>query len=351
MKKSWIVILLSVAVVFGAVYQLVSNKAELAEELAARKRTVLSVPVTVIPVEHSPVSRSFQVDGVLSAKDQITILSETNGQVQRLYREIGDAVEIGSVLAQADSHVLATQLEMAKTSLANNERDLARFENLLKSGAASQQTVDNLKLAVESARATVVSLEKQLANSTVKSPLRGTVTARYIEKGSVLGAGVPTYTVADLSAMLLTVGLTEKEMTGMHVGLSVDVKVDAIGKIFAGTVRTVGVSANQSGRYPVEVQLAGFSKGELRPDLSASAVFKMPALDNLPVIPRKALVAGLKDPKVYVVQGDKAMLRPITLALAAGGEVVVAQGLQKGEKVVVTGQFNLVDGTLVKVME
>jgi membrane fusion protein, multidrug efflux system len=351
MKKSWIIILLVVAVIAGAFYRLSSNKSAMEAELAARKRTVLVVPVTVTEISRGSVARTFSVDGVLSAKDQVTILSETSGQVQAVYHDVGDFVQAGTPLALVDAHVLTTQLDMAKTSLANNERDLARFENLLKSGAASQQTVDNLKLAVESARSTVVSLEKQVANTTVKSPLRGNITARNVEKGSVLGGGSPTFTVADLSAMTMKVGLTESEVSGVRAGMAATVHVDALGKDFAATVTTVGVTADLSGRYNVEVQLKNFAKGELRPDLSGTVAFTLAALENKPVVPRKALVAGVKDPKVFVIKDNKAVLRPITPALINGSDIVVGAGLEEGDQVVLTGQMNLVDGTPVKVMQ
>jgi len=351
MKKSWIIIILTIAAIAGAFYRLSSNKASIEAELLARQRTVLVVPVTVLDIARGSVARTFQVDGVLSAKDQVTILSETNGQVQAVYHDVGDFVQPGTPLALVDAHVITTQLEMAKTSLANNERDLARFENLLKSGAASQQTVDNLKLAVESARSTVVSLEKQVANTTVKSPIRGTITARNIEKGSVLGGGSPTFTVADLASMSMKVGLTEAEVSGVKTGMAASVHVDALDKVFPGVITTVGVTADQSGRYSVEILLKDFAKGELRPDLSATANFTLPSLNDKPVVPRKALVAGVKDPKVYVVKGDTAYLRPITPLLINGNDIVVGKGLEEGDKVVLTGQMNLVDGTPVKVLK
>ncbi len=351
MKKSWIIILVIVVAIAGAFFKLSSNKAAIKKELEERQRTVLVVPVTVTEISPATVARTFQVNGVLSAKDQVNILSETSGQVQAVYHDVGDFVQPGTPLALVDAQVISTQLEMAKTSLANNERDLARFENLLKSGAASQQTVDNLRLSVESARSNVVSLQKQVANTTVKSPIRGTITARSVERGSVLGGGSPTFTVADLSAMSIKVGLTETEVAAVKPGLSAQVHVDALGKDFPAVVTTVGVTADLSGRYVVEVELKNFAKGELRPDLSASAHFSLAALEGRPVVPRKALVAGIKDPKVFVVKDNKAALRPIRLALVSGNDVVVADGLSEGDQVVLTGQFNLVDGTPVKVLK
>lgn len=351
MKKSWIIILITAAILSAAIYQLTSNKAAIAAELAARKLAVLEVPVTVYSVDTGEVSRTIHVNGVIAAKEQVVVLSETSGQVQNVYREVGDKVQRGTHLALVDASVLNAQLEMAKVSLANNERDLARFENLLKSGATSQQTVDNLKLAVESARSNWVALQKQVANTIVKSPIRGTIANRHIEKGTVLGPGAATFTVADLSEMVMNLGLTEHEVAQIQVGMPLDVKIEALGRSFPAKVRTIGIAADLSGRYPVEVQLLEFPKGLLRPGMTSTASIQLPAVENQIVIPRKALVAGIKNPKVFVVQGNKVELRPITVSFASATDLVVSEGLAMDEKVVVTGQLNLLDGTLVKVME
>lgn len=351
MKKSWIIAVLALVVVAGAFYRLTSSKAAIEAELAARKRVVMSVPVTVVPAKETPVARTIRVEGVLSSDRLVRVLSETSGQVLQVYKDVGDAVQTGTSLALVDSKVIAAQLEMARVSLANNERDLERFQKLQAGGAASQQNVDNLRLAVESSRSNVVALEKQLANTVVKSPMSGVVTARSIEVGSVLGGGSATFTVADLGAMNITVGLTEKEVAQVRAGMAVDVYVPSLSKTYPGTVKSVGVVADLSGRYSVNVILKKYAKGELRPDLNASAEFALPSMEGMPVIPRRALVGGIRDPKVFVLEGDKARLRPIHVALATEGELVVSAGIADGDKVVVTGQINLVDGTQVQVME
>jgi RND family efflux transporter MFP subunit len=350
MKKSWILLLLIIAAVAGGFYKLSSNKASIAKELQDRKRVDVTVPVTVVKAAQSPVGRSFKVTGTVKAQDQVTVLSQTNGQVQAVYRDVGDLVNVGTTLAVVDAKVTKTQLAMAKTTLSNAERNLARFEDLLTSGAAPQQTVDDLRLAVESASANVVALEKQVSNATVKSPVRGTVTARIIERGSVLGVGSPTFTVANLSVMILEAGLTEKEVANIKDGMDATVRIDAVSRQYRAKVSNIGVSADLSGRYRVEVRLDDIKKGELMSDLSGTVSFSLPTLDNFPVVPRKALVNGIKDPNVFVVKNGKVKLIPITISYVSGDEIVVEKGLEEGDNVVITGQLNLVDGTSVKVM-
>ena len=354
MKKSWLVLIFIVVAVVGLFALLNHNKSSRMAELAKRKSVVMEVPVKVFSVEQQSLNRKIKVNGVLSTKRQVTVLAETAGQVKSVYKEVGDVVQPGTVLAYVDASVVATQLETARASLLNNQRDLERFQKLAASGAATQQTVDNLRLAVEAANANVVALHKQVDNTTIKSPQKGVVVQRMVEIGSVVGGGAPTFKVADLSDMIMKIGLTEMEIVQIKQGMPATVHIDALGKDFKAVISNVGIAADLSGRYSVEVMIKDPSveKGELRPDLAGSVSFDLPPMENVLAIPREALVNGVKDPKVYVVEGDKAKLKRISLELVEGSLAIVRDiGLNVGERIVLTGHQNLYEGAAVRIIQ
>jgi len=351
MKKSWIALILIVLAVVGLFALLSHNKSTRMAELAKRKNVVMEVPVKIFPVEQQSLNRKININGVLSAKRQVTVLAEAAGQIERIYKEVGDAVYQDTPLALVDATVIASQLETAKANLENSKRDLARFSTLAQSGAASQQTVDQLTVAVESANANVIALQKQLRNTTVKSPQKGVVVKRMVEIGSVIGGGSPTFMVADLSDMLMKIGLTETEIVQVKVGMPAKIRVDALNKDFNAVINTIGIAADLSGRYSVDVLITDpAAKGILRPDLAGSVSFELPATNAI-VIPREALVSGIKDPKVYVVKEGKAVLRRIALGVVEGTSAVVQEGLSLGDNVVLTGHNNLFENAAVRVLQ
>jgi RND family efflux transporter MFP subunit len=352
MKKILVFVLLA-AVVAGAFALLSSNKNKRLDELAKRKTVVMEIPVKVSAVEHKKLDRNIKVNGVLAAKRQVVVLAETAGQVEKLYREVGDAVGIGSPLAFVDATVISSQLETAKANLENSKRDLARFQNLAQSGAAAQQTVDQLTVAVEAANANVVALQKQQSNTTIKSPQKGVVVRRMVEKGSVVGGGAPTFMVADLSDMIMSIGLTEMEIVQVKVGMPAKIRIDAMSRDFDAVINNIGIAADLSGRYAVEVLIKDpeAKGGTLRPDLTGSVSFDLPTMENAIVIPRDALVDGVKDPKVYVINENKATLRRITLGVVEGTNAVVQGGLALGERIVVTGHQNLYENVAVRILQ
>jgi RND family efflux transporter MFP subunit len=352
MKKSWIALILIVVAVAGLFALLNHNKTSRMAELAKRKSVVMEVPVKVFPVEQQNLNRRIKINGVLSAKRQVTVLAETAGQVERIYKEVGDVVSQGTPLALVDATVISSQLETAKASLENSKRDLARFRTLAQSGAAAQQTVDQLTVAVEAANANVVALQKQLGNTTVRSPQKGVVVRRMVEIGSVIGGGSPTFMVADLSDMIMKIGLTEMEIVQVKLGMPAKVRVDALSKDFNAVIHTIGIAADLSGRYSVDVLITDpGAKGELRPDLTGYVSFELPSLEKAVVIPREALVSGIKDPKVYVVEEGKAVLRRVVLGVVEGTSAVVQEGLALGDHVVLTGHNNLFENAAVRILQ
>jgi len=355
MKKSILAIILIIATVAGAFGLLTHNKNKSKATIAERQGVTMDVPVKLFAVEKQSLNRKIKINGVLAAKKQVTVLAEAAGQVQKIYKEVGEAVQIGTQLALLDGYVMSTQLETAKASLANSQRDLERFQRLAETGAATQQTVDQLRLAVEAANANVVALQKQVSNTTVKSPQRGVVVRRMVEVGSVIGGGSPTFMVADLSQMVMNVGLTEREIVQVKLGMQAAISIDALNADFPATISNIGIAADMSGRYNVEVQIKPNGKNELlkalRPDLLGSVSFDLPPMENTILIPRDALVDGVKDPKVYVVQDGKANMRRIVLGLIEGTNAVVIDGLALNEQIVVTGHQNLYENASVRILK
>jgi len=353
MKKSIVVFILVVAVVAGAFGLLNHNKKQRLAVLAERKNVAMEIPVKVFTVDQKSLDRSVKINGVLAAKKQVTVLAETAGQIERFYKEVGDVVYQGTSLALVDASVIEAQLETAKSNLENSKRDLARFKNLLQSGAASQQTVDQLTVAVEAANANVVALQKQVRNTTIRSPQKGVVVRRMVEAGSVIGGGSPTFMVADLSQMVMNVGLTEREIVQVKQGMAANIHVDALNKDFPAVINNIGIAADMSGRYSVEVLIKGETKdSELRPDLSGTVSFDLPSMENSIIISRNALVNGVKDPKIYLIEdSNKAISRKITISSVEGTNVVVHSGLSVGDRIVVTGHQNLYEGASVRIIQ
>ncbi len=109
----------------------------------------------------------------------------------------------------------------------------------------------------------------------------------------------------------------------------------------------IGVKADASHTYPVDVILTNSAKNPLKAGMFARVEFAGVQMNDALVIPREALVGSSRGAQVYVVRDSVALLRPVQLGRELAGAFVVADGLKAGELVVVSGQINLVDSSRV----
>ncbi len=199
---------------------------------------------------------------------EIIVSAETNGKILIFDATEGSEVEKGKIIALIDTAILDLQKEeinagmrsvrtrinsinaqneIINQQIENLEVNIARIENMLQEGAATQKQYDDLKgqiavlqkqitanntqktsiaaeLAVfESRKAT---LEEQFKRSFVLSPLDGTIIEKYSEAGELTAAGKPLVKIADLSTVKLKVYVSGAQLADIKTGAECTVRID-----------------------------------------------------------------------------------------------------------------------------
>ena len=140
-------------------------------------------------------------------------------------------------------------------------------------------------------------------------------------------------------------------MSKMAVGQPAQVTVDAVpGQEFAGRVSLITPRVDRAtATFPVKIEISD-EDGLLRTGMFARVAIVYERRPDAVQIPRSALLDSDGPPTVFVVEGAKAVERPLELGLSNGGFVEVLSGLGRDEKVVVVGQGALKAGTEVRVV-
>src|SRR5690606_27049015 len=185
-------------------------------------------------VELGDVENIVAASGKLEPFKTVAVGAQASGQLQKLYVEVGDRVEIDQLLAEIDARVQRNRVESSEASIASAEKqidvresalELARenFERqqmLFDQGATSQQEYDSARDRLISAEASLfqqkqsiiqskLSLETdktQLEYTRITAPVAGTVVSIEMEEGRTLNASQSSPTVmniADLSRMTI----------------------------------------------------------------------------------------------------------------------------------------------------
>jgi membrane fusion protein, multidrug efflux system len=349
MKKKIIIISIIVIVCVAAIFKLMLNKKQIDANSAPRESKV-SVPVFVETVKESKLDNSFSVNGTFDPAHEITIISQTMGKIVTLNFRNGDFVKEGQVLASCDLELLTSQKDLAEANLNKSKKDLKKFQEMLQTKAATQQQIDELQLALYKAQTDYVTVTKQIEYSIIKAPFSGYITAKHIEKGSMIMPGTPIAEMIDISTMKFIAAVAESDLVKIKAGQEVKIGADIYeGLTYTGTIKTIGMKADGSRRFPVEIEVRNDVKTPIRSGMFGIAFFAGEGTHDAMVIPRTAMVGSIKDPCVFVVENDKAIRRSIKVGSASEKTIEVLDGLKAGEKVVISGQINLDDNTAVRI--
>lgn len=343
----WVIVLGALG--FAASTQLSRNKEKLEEnaKLSAKQNAVL--PVLTGTAQITTWDGGFSVIGNFAPYKQVPVMSEAAGKIVKLRMANGSNVKEGAILATIDNDLLSIELETTNINLAKAENDLARLHKLLGDGGVTQQQIDDAKLGIDNLKAKAKSLKKRISMSYVKAPVSGTITNKTVEKGSLVAPSMQLATITNISRLKMQVFLTEEQVITVKKGEKIKLKVGLFpDEVFEGKITFIDVNAGPSRRYLVEVEVANPGH-RLKPGMTGTAFFHGGQSQEVLAVPRESIVGSLQDARIYVIENDKAVLRPVETGLVFGHNVQIRKGLKAGDSIVVSGQINLTDGMAITV--
>ncbi|HEX6989461.1 MAG TPA: efflux RND transporter periplasmic adaptor subunit [Bacillota bacterium] len=336
-----------------------------------------TVPVLVATAERVDLSADLRLTGTLEPDRSAPLVSLTGGRVAGVDAEEGSTVSAGQVIVRLDAGSLAAQLnqaeaaynlavaglEQARIQLEQAQQHYNRVQAFMERGQATRYDVEDagfqLRLArhqaevvapsqVEQARAARDALRQQYQETRITAPIAGVLARVDVDLGSPVAAGQPVGLVVDASRMRLVVPVSELHIGRFRPGASVTVTVTAAGVEQSAEVAYVPALPAEGRRsYDVELVLAN-PEGALKAGMTAEVVVPLEQRQAAVAVPVDALVDQGDATFVYVLEGGRALRRPVEAGIVDGDLVEIVSGLNPGETVVVTGQENLYDGARVR---
>lgn len=348
--RKYVTVLIVFAVAALFVYKLFNNKQQLNNALKAMSEYSSVIPVEVVSPEIRKSVRFVQENGEIRADGEITVLSETSGKITYAAGESGERVAAGQTLVRVEREVVESQFELAELTLNHAEKDLARYKNLAGGDAVTGQQLESSKLNYQNALANFTSRKKQLENTEIKAPADGTIVKRFVEAGDNLLPSVKVFSLLEKDKMIFVVRVAEHNIQQMEKGQSADVRLNSIpDQLFSGEVKSIGVVPDLSGRYEVEIRLEE-DDHRFREGLGGTAGFKIYGPHEGLVIPRKCIEGSINDGTIYLLLGDTVVSRKVRAVSLDETNAFITEGLSPEEKVVLSGQINLQNGTKVRVL-
>lgn len=348
MKKR-IIIISSVLLLFASVgFVLSKNKKAIDAKNVIVDRSNIPVTVTVSKVSSQSVTGSLELPATLEPSKQADISTTTSGKITSLRIVLGSKVGAGQVIGAVDTRQQQINLKDAKDALNKAQRDYQLNKELFEGNAGTAQSVKDAERTLESARSKLSQFGQQVGDASIKAPISGIITSKEGEVGEYANSGTAIATVVDIYNLKAVVFVSENNVYKLKLNQTAIITADVLqGKSFNGKVNFISPVGDENHNYRVELAVNNKS-AVLKAGTYIKINFNLGNELEALQIPKIALVEGTKNPFVYVVKGNKAEVLKITLGREFGEYVEVLSGLKEGDEVVVSGQINLTNGSIIE---
>lgn len=310
--------------------------------------------VKVVELDKHEVPRQVNYPANLLANEEVYLAPGAPGRIIKVYPEVGDRVYAGQTLVYMDP----TQLNTSKLQLQSLEKDMARLDTLIKYGGVSQQQYDQMKTQVDVTKSNIQLLA---TNTVLTAPFSGVITAKYFEDGE-LYSGAPNTQVGKAAVVVLQqidpikaqISISEKYFPVVKEGAKVNLVTDIYpDTVFSGKISLIHPTINaQSKTFNVEIQVP--NKEELlRPGMYSKVNLEF-ATESAIIVPAIAVLQqmGTNNRYVFVYDDGKAKRINVEIGDRYDDQIeIISNEISLGDKLIISGHSNLLDGAKVKISE
>lgn len=328
-------------------------------------------PVTVAPAVSQDVPFYLDEVGHTVAREVVSVQPQVSGTITQILFTDGADLKKGDPLFTIDPRPFQAQLNAEEANLARSKAalDFARIQfdrvkDLVESRAIARQDYDTRKndvdvgeAQVKQNEAAVESARLNLEYTSIHSPIDGRAGHRLVDPGNVVTANMTTLLTiermdpiyADFTVTEGDFSLVQRNSAGRALKVEVRLPDDKKPEIGDLTFLDNTVQSS-SGTVMLRATVPNGSR-HLWPGQFVNVRLILANLPKAVLVPAAATQDSAKGPFVYVIKSDStAEMRPVKLGQRQGNMVVVEEGLQPGENVVLNGQIGVMPGGKVRVI-
>lgn len=352
--------------------------------------------VSVAPAALGSVSAFITTNATVESEAQADVMPQTSGRVLKVFKDDGDMVRKGEVLAILDNVSLDANAQRAQAELSKQEAETEKLRSLYDRGAISKKELADAEYVLASAKTSATEASRSFGETKLRAPFDGVIAAREIRVGETAGSGARAFQVVDLNRLRVVASLPERDMGKVILGQSVTLisAYDAERTSKGTVVRLSPVIDATSGTFRVTVDLDS-DQTTLRPGQFVEVNIEVERREQVLTVPKNAVVYEDGLPVVFTMvdppppeededkegeeatpswggstggwgskKGDddedvvkdtwprkKAKRVGVELGLSDSQSSEILSGVEEGTIVVVVGQGNLLDGASIRTPE
>jgi membrane fusion protein (multidrug efflux system) len=330
----------------------------------AQQQTPAAAMVGVVKAERSPIEKTLTFVGRVEAINRVEVRARVTGYLEEILFKEGDVVKQGAPLYRIEQSLFQAAVEQAQGALerskgaqALTEIQLKRAQDLVEKQAGTVVARDQAKAADDGAKGTVMQDDANLRTAQINlgytdimSPIEGEVGKTNVTKGNVVGpdTGVLTIIVSQ-DPMYVTFPVSDRDLlrareSGRRAGkkdyteFKVRIRFSNGTKYeHVGTVNFVNVTVDRATDTVLARATMPNPDSILIDGQLVTVEVEIGAPEQKVVVPQAALIADQEGVYLFVVEDGKAVVKRVKPGGPSGTGVVIDEGLQGGEQVIVQG--------------
>ena len=305
--------------------------------------------VKVLTLESERIAKTLELSATLEGYETMNISPSVTGHIEHIYVEVGSRVQKGTMLVRMDQ----TQLNTTRINLASTKTEFERVSALKQSGSISEQVYDQTKAGYDQ----LVENEKFLDQNTfVKAQFAGVISAKNYEDGEMY-TGAPILTLTQINRLKAIINIPETYFPMVRQGMKVEVESDIYpGTVFPATIEIVYPTIDASSHtFQAKLNIPNAAE-KIRPGMYVRTRLAVGEVDAM-VVPYQSVLklTGSNDRYVFVADGNTARRVPVTLGQRFDDRIEINPinpgDLKAGDRLVITGQARLIDGSTLEIVE
>ncbi len=316
---------------------------------------VKSKEVLVTTIATQEFKHYIDVQGVVDAESQAAIQPQMPGVITKIYVNEGQNVSKGQILGEVDNSVMTAQLNALQPQLTMALDVFNRQKRLWDQKIGSELQFLQAKTTKEALEKQVAAIQEQINLTKLIAPISGVIDHIGAKIGQYSAPGMPdpAFRIINNSKMKVKAEFAEGYASTVKNGDETELYFPDINERISGKTSYVAKFINPLTRtFTVESAIQG-EGSKYRPNMVA--VLKVVDYKNptAVVLPINSLLSSGNETYVYVVAKENnkevAKKRVITSGKTYDGWAEITSGLQAGDRVVTTGQFEIVEGSAVNI--
>ena len=306
------------------------------------------VKVVVAEVQEAPFEDwgSYSAD-LRGIEDANLVAPYQGGRVNSL-KPVGTRFKTGEALCDIDGEKYGAALEAAKAQVEVTKGDLDRARVNVEKGAIGRSALDAANLAYQNARMGLATARRAWENCQCAAPFDGVLVSRNMEKYQTVAPGAPTVRISRVDRLQAVIAIPETEAFSYAEGMAAKFRLlQRPETVYQGKLMSLDRAVDSRTRTVAARITIVNRDGSLKPGMVGRTNILRKKYPKAIVVPSAALVRLQEGITVMVVEQGIARQRLVEVSATSGDSSLVTRGLAPGDKLIVTGAFQVSDGTRV----